>query len=175
MPDSTGLDSTSQAAGRYIKDNQILDNDWTVIAEDFEGELPTGKVLLPLNYVQANPALTITDNIGLWLQGDCEVETLGDDANRFSVIAVNFPTFMDGRGFSVATLLRSRYNYSGELRAIGGVIRDQLFYLKRSGFNSFVLNNQSNLEGALESLQDFSETYQSSVDSPEPLYRRQAL
>ena len=92
----------------------------------------------------------------------------------FALIAINFPGFMDGRGFSVARLLRERYGFTGELRASGGVIRDQLCYLQRCGFSSFDLDADINIEAAVESLNDFSEGYQISVDLPTPLFRRRA-
>jgi uncharacterized protein (DUF934 family) len=69
-------------------------------------------------------------------------------------------------------LIRERYNYSGELRAIGGFIRDQLYLLKRCGFNAFQFSDEIELSDAAESLKDFSENYQVSVDQENPLFRR---
>lgn len=89
------------------------------------------------------------------------------------LVMVNFPTFMDGRGFSYARELRQR-GYEGELRAVGHFMRDQLTYLSRCGFNAFQMEDESQLESALESLADFSEYYQASIDQPQPLYRRRA-
>ncbi|KAA1193132.1 DUF934 domain-containing protein [Pseudohalioglobus sediminis] len=89
------------------------------------------------------------------------------------LVLVNFPTFMDGRGFSYGRELRER-GYSGELRAVGHFMRDQLTYLSRCGFNAFQFEDESQLEAALESLADFSEYYQASVDQPLPLFRRRA-
>ncbi len=88
-----------------------------------------------------------------------------------SVIAVEFPQFTDGRGYSIARLLRERYGYAGELRAVGEVLRDNLFYLSRCGFDAFALSDPSGAE-ALEGLADFSEGYQASVERPQPLFRR---
>jgi uncharacterized protein (DUF934 family) len=85
---------------------------------------------------------------------------------------VHFPTFTDGRGYSTARLLRERYGYRGELRAVGDVLRDQLFYLSRVGFDAFALRQDQDAEGALASLADFSESYQASVERPQPLFRR---
>lgn len=87
------------------------------------------------------------------------------------VAMVNFPTFMDGRGFSYGRELRE-HGYSGELRAVGHFMRDQMAYLSRCGFDAFQLEDESQLEGALESLEDFSEYYQASIDQPQPLFRR---
>lgn len=81
---------------------------------------------------------------------------------------------MDGRSFSTARLLRDAYGFKGELRAIGGIIRDQLFYLKRCGFDSFSLADDIDAEAAVASLSDFSESYQAAEDQKLPLFRRRA-
>ena len=78
------------------------------------------------------------------------------------------------RGYSFAALLRARFGYRGELRAIGDIWQDQLFYLKRCGFDAFAVRTDKNIEDALRGLNDFSETYQTAVDQPLPLYRRHA-
>ena len=87
------------------------------------------------------------------------------------LVAINFPNFMDGRGFSYARELRER-GYRGELRATGQFIQDQLTYLARCGFDAFAPADESQLEGGLSRLADFSETYQASPDQPLPLFRR---
>ena len=78
----------------------------------------------------------------------------------------------DGRGYSIARLLRERYGFKGEIRAIGDVLQDQLFPMKRVGFNAYALPEGKNLDKALASLRVFSETYQAAVDQPQPLFRR---
>ncbi|PLW68895.1 DUF934 domain-containing protein [Pseudohalioglobus lutimaris] len=93
--------------------------------------------------------------------------------DEIPMVLVNFPTFMDGRGFSYARELRER-GYKGEIRAVGHFLRDQLTYLSRCGFNAFEFDDESELEEALPSLADFSEAYQASVDRPQPLFRRRA-
>ena len=87
-------------------------------------------------------------------------------------IEVHFPTVTDGRGYSTARLLRERLGYRGELRAVGDVQRDQLFYLSRVGFDAFLLRDGEDAERALAALRDFSEAYQASVERPQPLFRR---
>ena len=87
-------------------------------------------------------------------------------------VDVNFPKFTDGRGYSIARLLRERYGYRGELRAVGDVQRDQLFYLSRVGFDAFLLREGEDPGAALAALADFSEAYQASVERPLPLFRR---
>jgi uncharacterized protein (DUF934 family) len=96
-------------------------------------------------------------------------------ADRFGAVArieVNFPSFTDGRGYSIARLLRERHGYDGELRAVGDVQRDQLFYLARCGFDSFLLRTGEDADDALSAFNDFSEAYQASVERPQPLFRR---
>ena len=90
---------------------------------------------------------------------------------QIPLVAINFPVFTDGRGFSYARELRQR-GFKGELRACGHFIRDQLTYLRRCGFDAFQLANEHELEAALASLADFDEFYQGSVDQPLPLFRR---
>ena len=97
---------------------------------------------------------------------------LADGIERLSLVAIDFPRFADGRGYSSAVLLRTRYGYRGELRAVGDVGRDQLFYLKRCGFDSFALAPHRDPHSALASLGDFRASYQGSVDDPLPLFRR---
>ena len=85
---------------------------------------------------------------------------------------MNFPKFTDGRGYSSARLLRDRYSFRGEIRAIGDVLQDQLFYMKRCGIDAYALREDKDIVAALASLRDFSETYQAAVDQPQPLFRR---
>jgi len=87
------------------------------------------------------------------------------------VVAINFPTFTDGRGFSYARVLRER-GFAGELRATGHFIRDQLAYLARCGFDAFQMTDDTLLEEALPSLSDFTEFYQAAADQELPLFRR---
>ncbi len=165
---------------KLIKDGAIVDNTWELLAKP-EGDaaevtVPAGQVLVPLSVWNAQKAtLAGRTDIGVWLDSDEIAEDIGEDANRFPVIGVNFPGFMDGRSFSTARLLRERYGFKGELRAVGNFIRDQLCYLRRCGVNAFAFTNpDANLEIAVKSLNDFSEYYQASVDQPLPLFRRRA-
>ena len=89
-----------------------------------------------------------------------------------NVIAVNFPKFGDGRGFSIARLLRERYGYKGELRAVGHITRDHLFFMESCGFDAFELRDGEDAHEALAAFDDFSESYQASVRRPVPLFRR---
>jgi uncharacterized protein (DUF934 family) len=89
-------------------------------------------------------------------------------------VEVNFPKFGDGRGFSIARLLRERYGYQGELRAVGHITRDHLFFMESVGFDAFELREGEDPHEALAAFDDFSESYQASVLRPQPLFRRRA-
>ena len=91
---------------------------------------------------------------------------------KVSRVEVNFPKFGDGRGFSIARLLRERYGYKGELRAVGQVARDHLHYMEQCGFDAFLLREGEDVEEALGAFDDFSEHYQGTVAQPVPLFRR---
>lgn len=143
--------------------------------------IPAGKVIIPLSAWLARKdelrARFDQGTLAVWLDSFESPETLVasvDDINRFKLIAVNFPRFVDGRGYSFATLLRTRYGYVGELRAIGDVLHDQLFYMKRCGFDAYAVRADRNIDDALRGLKDFSEPYQATVDLSLPLYRRHA-
>lgn len=92
--------------------------------------------------------------------------------DRLALIAIEFPRFSDGRGYSIARQLRQRYKFTGELRAVGWVLRDQLFYMERCGIDAYELKPGKPLDSALEAFRELSVTYQAAVDDPRPLYRR---
>jgi uncharacterized protein (DUF934 family) len=165
---------------KLIKDRHIIEDTWTLLAKP-EGEaseviVPVGQIIVPLGVWNAQKSqLQTRKDIGVWLDSDETADAIGDEANSLPVIGVNFPSFMDGRSFSTARLLRERYAYNGELRAVGNFIRDQLCYLRRCGVNAFAFASPDiDLEVALKSLEDFNEYYQASVDQPLPLFRRRA-
>lgn len=161
-----------------IKNKAIVADDWTVLRlqENEAAEsvhVTAGKVIVPLKVWQAQrDALQQRKEIGVWLASDERPEELKEDIGKFAVIAVNFPKFSDGRGYSIAFNLRARLGYTGELRAIGDVLRDQLFYMQRVGFDAFAPRPDRKIEDALKGLSDFSEVYQTSFDPKLPLFRR---
>ena len=156
---------------KLLKNNSVIDDQWQVLATNTD-DIPEGPVIVPLTLWQEKRAeLKERAPIGVWLNSDQPPADIIADLDKLSVVAINFPMFTDGRGFSYARELREQHGYKGEIRAIGAFIRDQLFYMKRCGFDSFALNN-SNLEEALQSFNDFSNAYQASVDQPRPLFRR---
>ncbi|MBV6286765.1 DUF934 domain-containing protein [Pseudomonas aegrilactucae] len=161
---------------RIIKGNQIVDETWHLLPKDVTLDELTNcdDYIVPLQLWREHAhALKARDGgLGVWLDADEEAEEIGDQVASFQVIALNFPAFTDGRNYSNARLLRDRYKFTGELRAIGDVLRDQLFYMKRCGFDAFAVRADKDPVEALEGLQDFSVTYQAATDEPQPLFRR---
>jgi uncharacterized protein (DUF934 family) len=111
-------------------------------------------------------------DLGVQLDPDDDPAQLAADLGRLSMIAVRFPHFTDGRGYSIARLLRERSSWRGELRAVGDVQRDQLLYLSRVGFDAFALKDGEEVVEASRAFDAFSEAYQAGHDRPQPLFRR---
>jgi len=99
-------------------------------------------------------------------------ERISGRGAQIGAIAINFPKFSDGRGYSIARLLRERYDYKGELRAVGVVARDHLQLMAQCGFDSFLLREGEDAQAALAAFDDFSESYQANAAQPVPLFRR---
>ena len=160
---------------RYIKDGEVRDELWTFLdAEQAAGALPEGPIAVPLAAWKARRAELLSRRapLGVWLAPADDPLEIGADVDALSIVGVQFPKFVDGRGYSTAVLLRTRLKYRGELRAFGDVGKDQLFYLSRCGFDSFSLAAHRDPEVALGGLHDFSLRYQGSVDDPLPLFRK---
>lgn len=161
---------------RIIKHNEVIDETWHLLPKEtsFDELSNCDDLIVPLAlWREHGHALAARDGgLGVWLDSDEEAEEIGADVDKFQVIALNFPAFTDGRSYSNARLLRDRYGYKGELRAIGDVLRDQLFYLHRCGFDAFAIRADKDPYEALEGLKDFSVTYQAATDEPLPLFRR---
>jgi uncharacterized protein (DUF934 family) len=151
---------------RLIKQGVIVENAWQPV--DADSETTTSDQILSLEQW-----LALDDKSGraVQLESGQDLEPLLDHLAQIPLIAVNFPVFTDGRGFSYGRELRER-GYGGELRACGHFIRDQITYLHRCGFDAFQMTDDSELEDALDSLEGFSEHYQAAIDQPLPLFRR---
>ncbi len=152
----------------------VLDDHWTLI-RDTEGVLPTGPLILPLarwRQRQEKDALHTISVNGVWLGPDDDLESLEMWLDVLPIIALDFPSFRDGRGYSQAYLLRTRLGWEGELRAIGDVLRDQLSHMRQCGFTSFAVREDKSPEDAVKGLAGMSVLYGGSVIEPRPLFRR---
>ena len=156
---------------QVIKNQQLIDDSVQII--DAEQPLPQeGEFIAPLSVWLENK-----DNsniVGVALTGDDDLEAISGDLERLRIIALCFPVFRDGRAYSMARSLRQNHGYQGELRAVGEVHRDQLYYMSRVGFDCLQLPEGRDAEAALTAFKEISVQYQSSSDQPLPLYRRRS-
>ncbi len=139
----------------------------------------TGKIILPLSvFIARNDEIKdriAQGEIGVWLATHELLENLTQqqaDLNALPIIAIFVERFADGRIFSLGNLLRTRFGFKNELRAFGDVLRDQLFFLKRSGFTSYLVRADRSAQEAIASLSDFTKPYQGAVDEPRPVFKR---
>lgn len=168
-----------EVRAEIISDRAVVADDWGLLRLD-EGDtadsvtVPAGKAIVPLAVWQAQRAALLArlPAIGVWLASDERPEALAADAALLPLIAIEFPKFTDGRGYSIAYNLRARLGFKGRLRAIGDVLRDQLFSMQRVGFNEYATRPDRSIHDALKGLSVFSETYQASWDEKTPLFRR---
>ncbi len=175
---------------------QVTDDDWHIVEHDarwgeirrevdeehvIDGLSPGGAphshpLLLPLDRALAHAErLPELGRVGVWLGPAEDAARAVPLFPRIRAIGVHFPKFTDGRGYSTAALLRSRYGWRGELRAFGDILQDQLFALRRVGFDTFVLRSDRDPETALRGFGVFSGSYQGSVDQPLPRFRRAGI
>lgn len=161
---------------KIIKDHAIIEDSWELIAADAAVEdLPAqGAIIVPLTMWQQHGDVLSqrSDDVAVWLDAGQEPAEIEGDLARLSLIAINFPVYRDGRGYSYARELRTRFNFSGEIRAIGDVLQDQLAYMWRCGFDSFAVREDKDIEEALNGLKGISVHYQGDARDPRPIYAR---
>jgi uncharacterized protein (DUF934 family) len=167
-----------------IKNRAVVEDSFTVVRAAEDGTLPAvdalpaGKIIVPFAlWKEHKPAIVASrakEDIGVWLAPDDEPADIVADFAQISVIAVDFPVFRDGRGFSIGRLLRERYQWTGELRAIGDVLRDQVRLMLRCGFDAFAVRADKDIADAMKAFDDFTVQYQGAFDDPSPLFRRRA-
>ena len=143
---------------------QALDP-WVAIADD--APLPeTGSPIVSLARWQRERAALRARNgaLGVRLPNSAGVEEIAGDLDRLALVALEFPKFNDGRAFSQARLLRERYAYRGELRATGQVLRDQLLFMARCGFDAFEIAKGDPVESWQHAIAAFTVFYQPTGD-----------
>ena len=161
---------------QLIRDRAVVDDGWTLlrVAAASESIPATGPVIVPLALWQSeHDALAARGDVGVWLKPSDDPDALAGDAAHLPLIAIDFPRFVDGRGYSNARLLRDKYRFGGELRAIGDVLRDQLYYLAQCGFNAFAIRDDRVAATELAGLAVFSDGYQM-TNVRTPWFRRRA-
>lgn len=155
-----------------IRNGAEIEDMWTFI--DGEDAVPaTGCVTLPLSRLstEADDLLARNTQVGVRLMPEDDPADLAPYLDRIGLIEVSFPKYTDGRGYSQAQLLRRRLGYTGELRAVGHVLRDQILYMHRSGFDSFS-TSRANLSGVMEALKEYSAFYQPAADGNPSVFAR---
>lgn len=143
--------------GLLLHQGKIQTDGWRLITDENLNTTPPGeKLILPLQrWLREN-----NHRNGVWLDSHESVEPLLNALATIPVIALRFPLFTDGRAYSQARLLRQRYGYRGEIRAIGDVLRDQLAYMARCGFDAFALREDQEPQECLAALTEISIRYQ---------------
>lgn len=143
----------------YRLNQGFVPDPWLLLDED--GPLPAqGHVIVSLQRWREDGALLPASHTGVWIANDEDAEALPADILALPLIALQFPSFTDGRAFSQARLLRERRGYRGELRACGDVHSDQLLYMARCGFDAFSLDATVTAERIDAALGEFSFAYQ---------------
>ena len=149
---------------QLIKDQQIIENTWQYIADN--DELKTGDISVSVARWQSDKQQLMAHDgkLGIRMSTTDSADELANDLEKFQLIELDFPDFADGRLFSQAWLLRGRYHYQGEIRAIGHYIPDQVFYLARVGVNAFSPKVAEELPDMINKLKDFTVKYQNSIN-----------
>jgi uncharacterized protein (DUF934 family) len=147
-----------------IKDGAFADDPFVTVADD--AALPDGAAIVSLARFQKERDALLARNapLGIQLKAPENPELLGDDVQRFSVIVLEFPVFRDGRAFSWARMLRERLKFSGEIRATGHFLYDQIAYMKRVGFDAWNVAEGFPLEQFRRALTEITNVYQPSAD-----------
>jgi uncharacterized protein (DUF934 family) len=148
-----------------IKDGMLVDDPYTPIGDD--DSLPSnGAVLVAFSRWQSDrdALLSRSEPVGVRLKSDESPESIADDLNHISLVALEFPVFRDGRAYSYARILRDRFAFAGEVRAVGEVLMEQLHFMLRTGFDAFELAGENPLRQYQTAMQDFSVWYQPASD-----------
>ena len=156
---------------KILKNRQLVEDTWTTLSA--ESDLLAGDVIVPFARWQndKNSFASHQGKIGIQISSDTNIDEVIENIAHFDLIALNFPKYTDGTCFSYAFLLRERHHFSGELRAVGDIFRDQFAYLERCGIDAIELEDEKALEEGKNSFDDISMAYQSSADKAEPLSR----
>lgn len=150
-----------------LKNGHPAEDRYTDISdrEAFPEDLPGAVIVSLQQWQEHRDALANrADPLGIVLRSDEKPALIGNDLQHFDVIALDFPTFRDGRAYSSARLLRERFGYAGELRAVGDVLLEQLHYMQRVGFNSFAVTSDDALRDWEIAAADISVWYQPGSD-----------
>ena len=168
---------------QIIRDREIVEDDWTKL--DDSTPLPaSGRIIVShARWLAEKAVLKTRGNVGVSVPSNIDAGQLEGDLPTLALIAIPFSfiqpkpeggrTF-DGRGYSLARALRERLGFKGEIRAVGDVFRDAMYYMSRCGVNAFEVKPGQDLQDALNAFKDFSFGYQGAADDPTPIFRRRS-
>ncbi|HYQ99406.1 MAG TPA: DUF934 domain-containing protein [Casimicrobiaceae bacterium] len=159
---------------RLIRERGLAEDRFALLRDaQTLADVPAAPAIVPLALWRAERgALLARGDVGVLLAPTDDPSALAADVGTLPVIAIDFPKFTDGRGYSIARLLRERQGFTGELRAVGDVLRDQLFALWQCGFDAFALRADRDPAEALAGLDDFAGVYAATARTPQPWFRR---
>ena len=151
-------------------------DDAFVAVPDEEPTPAAGGVILSLQRFQGEGEglLAAGRSVGVRIKSDEQVEALAYDLPQLALVALDFPKFRDGRAFSSAMLLRERYGYTGEVRAVGEVLREQLNYMIRCGFDAFEPSDGATPQDIERAARLFRHVYQAAADDRPPAFIERA-
>jgi uncharacterized protein (DUF934 family) len=158
-----------------LRRGEIAEDNWTVVEDGTtQIEAGGGKVIVTLARWRAEreALLAAHASVGVLVPNTADIEAVYPEIVDRQLITLQFPAFTDGRALSQATVLRKRLGFKGELRAVGDVIRDLVFWLGRCGFDSIVPRKDQSLEGCRAALQEFTVAYQAAADDHTPVWIR---
>jgi len=148
---------------QLIKNQKIAHDDWTFIADDTELKHDYNIISVKRWENESDTLKQQSAHLGLRLEPDAHIEDIIEALAKFQLIELYMPVYTDGRAFTHAQLLRHRYNYTGDIRVSGDLMRDQVFYMNRVGASSFVLNDNENAQQIIDAMHHFSVTYQDAI------------
>ncbi|MDZ4375119.1 MAG: DUF934 domain-containing protein [Phenylobacterium sp.] len=148
-----------------------VDDPFTHVAED-EG-LPPGDVIVSLTRFQAEGDRLLSEGrlVGVRLKADEEVEALAYDLPRLALVALEFPKYRDGRAYTNARLVRERYGFGGQVRAVGDVLREQAGFMVRVGFDAFEPADDASANEWQAATRRYRHVYQRSADARAPAFQ----
>jgi len=163
---------------KLINKDAVMDNPWTVMKASTGPEIlqavPGKNFIVPLQFwkLYQQEMNDYDGAVSVWINSEENPGQIANELHSLPLIALNFPVFSDGRSYTNARELRQKYAYEGEIRAIGDVLRDQLYYMAQCGFDSFEIRHDQDAELCLGAFNDFKTGYQSTIAEPTPLFRR---
>jgi uncharacterized protein (DUF934 family) len=160
---------------RILRKRALVEDDWVVVEDgraDIEAAVGDKVIVTLARWRSEREALTAMHAVGVLVPNTADIEAIYPEIRDRPLIALQFPTFTDGRALSQAVVLRKRLAFSGELRAVGDVIRDLVFWLGRCGFDSIVPRQDQSLEACQQALDELTVAYQAAADGQTPVWVR---